>query len=151
MSDIDSSSTEIQAVGVNGCSGVFIWTTDKLWGLHADAEDLEKDIGNLEEDFKTESKVTDITDVAVSSPSDTVVKKVEALLKWTGKKVEPHTYPYTGSGKNEFTLTATFAEKGKIEATNDPKSKSASESGGGSSGKGSPKSSNKGSPKSSKN
>jgi len=121
MNEVGSSSTAVDVVGVNGCSGVFIWA-DKLYALHTPDSDFKTDVPRLKTAVGT--KASSITHVAIMAPDAHDANTLKGLLTWTNKTPTIFTYPYTGSSKDIFTLSATMAKKGSVTYANDPLSKS---------------------------
>ncbi|KAH8588000.1 hypothetical protein B0O99DRAFT_731363, partial [Bisporella sp. PMI_857] len=123
MNEVESSTTNVEVEGVNGCAGVFIWA-DKIYGLHTPDDDFVADVAKLK-NAVTAAKIPQITHVAVSAADTTDSNALKGLLTWTGKTVAVRNYPYVASNnRNLFTLSATFANKGSVTIRNDPLSKS---------------------------
>jgi hypothetical protein len=115
---------EVDIVGVNGCSGVFIWA-DTLYGVHAVPGEFQQDIQKLE--TLVGAQKSHITDVAISSPDTADEEQIKGLLSWTGKTPTAHNYPYVATdNKNIFTLGAKFSAKGQVTVHNDPLSRTPS-------------------------
>lgn len=123
MNDVEVSHTHLEAVGVNGCSGVYLWA-DMLYGLHAVPGSYQKDVAKLKK--RVGDKASKITHVAISSPDKEESDELKPLLTWTGKTPLLFPYPYKNDGKDLFRLSASFETKGNIEIANEPLSKSPS-------------------------
>jgi len=119
MGEAGDADKSIAVVGVNGCSGVYIWAGGKIYGAHVEPgeeTDVLEDLQGYVEDDKNVGAITDVTiQVPDNAPDVPVIK---GKLTWTNKTPETFTYPYKGSTADEFELTATVDEPGQCSYDN---------------------------------
>lgn len=113
MNEVGSTTDGVD-MGVNGCSGVFIWA-DKLYALHTEDESFSRDISTLK--TKIGTRASSITHVTIVSPHKYVAEELKDLLTWTGKRSRVLIYDFDDSDEgidDMFELVGKFSEKGKV-------------------------------------
>jgi hypothetical protein len=117
MGDIEFSATdELKVVGVNGCTGIYIWA-DKLYAAHVSPDAATKTIKDLETDIGDNKN--HITNIVICAPTDSDVTKVGKLLNgFTTVTKWPELYPFqSGNNNNEWEFSAIFTTKGHVTIT----------------------------------
>jgi hypothetical protein len=118
IGDVGSDPTQIAAVGVNGCTGTFIWAGGLVFGAHTECGSETVDMQNLKNEVTDAGKENDITSVAICYPENQTdgLQEIKDGLAWTTQIFEVTTYPYDPEVDNViFTLTAKTASPGEVD------------------------------------
>jgi len=123
IGEVGHDATAVAAVGVNGCTGTFIWAGGLVFGAHTICGSEEDDMEALQDEVKEAGKENEVTSVAICY-SEGVTDGLEDLkkgLEWTGHSPDITTYPYDEDvDTNSFTLTGTTASPGQVTVENHP-------------------------------
>jgi hypothetical protein len=117
IGDVGSDATQIAAVGVNGCTGTFIWAGGLVFGAHTECDEETVDMKNLQDAVTNAGFADQVTSVAICYPQDQTdgLQEIKDGLAWTKKNFEVTTYPYDPDVDNViFTLTAKTANPGQV-------------------------------------